>query len=60
MTEQSPSTTLQQNAVNPDGQRHTMAGTTGVWNPPNAEMHTTKNMSIDPCSNLGAKKLDKN
>jgi hypothetical protein len=50
---------VQQNAINPNGQRSTMAGTTGVFNPPNSEMHTTKNIQIDPTSNLGAKRLDK-
>jgi len=50
---------VQHNATNPNGQRGTMAGTTGVFNPPNSEMHTTKNIQIDPTSNLGAKRLDK-
>lgn len=59
MDKQSPSTTVNENAKNPMGQRSTMAGTTGVFNPPNAEMHTTKNIQIDPVSNIGHKRFDK-
>lgn len=59
MESKHPSCQVQQNAVNPMGQRHTMAGTTGVWNPPNAGMHTTKNMAVTPNSDLGVKSVEK-
>jgi len=54
-TPQSPSTTVGDNAKNPHGQKHTMAGTTGVFNPPHAELNDTKNIKIDPTSHLGCK-----
>ena len=50
---------VQQNAINPNGQRSTMAGTTGTFSPPHSELNATKNIQIDPTSNLGAKRFDK-
>lgn len=59
MDKNSPSTVVQQNATNPMGQRHTMAGTTGNFTPPNSELNNTKNIQIDPTSSLGAKRFEK-
>ena len=55
----SPSTTPNKSAQNPNGQRGTMAGTTGNFTPPNAEMTSTKNIQIDPTSDLGHRRFDK-
>lgn len=51
-----PSTTVQKNSENPNGQAHTMAGASGgTHTPPNAELTATRNISIDPCSKMGCK-----
>lgn len=55
----SPSTVVNKLAQNPMGASSSMAGTTGAFNPPNADMHTTKNIYIDPTSCcMGAKKVE--
>ena len=51
----SPSTTVNKNAQNPMGQSHTMKGATGVFNPPNQSMHSSKNIHV-PVSGDRAKK----
>jgi hypothetical protein len=54
--ESRPSTVVNENAKNPNGQRDTMAGSAcGAWMPPNADMHSTVNKAIDPVSTIGAK-----
>lgn len=55
----SPSTTTNKSAQNPNGQRGTMAGTTGNFTPPNAELNSSKNIQIDPTSDLGHRRFDK-
>lgn len=59
MSEQSPSTQVGQNAKNENGQCNTMSGTTTKWEPPTMDMHTTKNVGIDPCSSMGCKQFEK-
>lgn len=54
----SPSTVVNKLAQNPMGASSSMSGTTGAFTPPNAEMHTTKNIRVDPCSSMGAKKVE--
>lgn len=51
----SPDTSTGDSAKNPEGQRDTMKGTTGVFNPPHQDLHSSKNIQIDPTSNLGCK-----
>lgn len=46
----------QRDATNPNGQRHTMSGTTGHYVPPNADMHSTVCKQIDPTSFAGTTK----
>ena len=52
-----PEGTLQTNAdqKNRHGQAHTMAGTTGHFEPKSSDMHSTVCKQIDPTSNLGRK-----
>lgn len=54
---QLPEGTLQPNEdqKNRHGQTHTMAGTTGHFEPPSAAMHSTVCKNVDPTSNLGRK-----
>lgn len=54
-----PSTKTNMNAQNPNGQRSTMAGTTGNFTPPHSELTPTKNIQIDPTSDLGHRRFDK-
>lgn len=57
---QTPSTTVNKSAQDPNGQRSTMSGApVGAFNPPNAGMHTTKNIAISPTSDLGHRRFDK-
>jgi hypothetical protein len=49
-------TTAQRDAQNPEGQRHTMAGTTGQTQVPNSDMHSTVQKSIDPTGFMGCTK----
>ena len=56
MKDKSPSTTVNSNAQNPKGQSHTMKGTTGVFNPPNQSMHSSKNIQPSVCEDRAAKK----
>jgi hypothetical protein len=51
----SPSTATGDSAKNPEGQKASMAGSTGCFNPPNQDMHSSKNMQIDPTGSLGCK-----
>lgn len=52
--------TVNESAKNPNGQRGTMSGAVvGAFNPPNAEMHVTKNITISPTSDLGHRRFDK-
>jgi hypothetical protein len=53
MTKTDSLTPIQPNAVNPEGQCSTMAGTTGVFTPKGAEMHSTVRTQVDPCSSMG-------
>lgn len=46
-------TVAQRDAQNPNGQRHTMAGTTGMCAVPNSDMHSTVCKQIDPTSHMG-------
>jgi len=40
---------------NPQGQESTMKGAAGpVFNPPNQDMHSSKNIHIEPGSGIGA------
>ena len=55
----SPSTVVNKLAQNPMGAASSMSGTTGASTPPNADMHTTKNIHVDPCSSMGCKSADK-
>lgn len=55
----SPSTVVNKLAQNPMGAASSMSGTTGAFTPPNADMHTTKNIRVDPCSSMGCKSADK-
>ena len=48
-------TTVNRDAQNPHGQRHTMAGTTGSFVPPGSEMDSTVRTTIDPTSYSGCK-----
>ena len=55
----SPSTEINKSAQNPNGQRDTMRGAaTGAFNPPNQDLHSSKNISIDPCSTMGYKSFE--
>lgn len=54
-----PSTVVNDLAKNPMGASKSMAGSTGCFNPPNADMHTTKNIYIDPTSSMGCKSVEK-
>jgi len=54
-----PSTQINETAKSKDGQCSTMSGTTAKWEPPNSGMHSTKNESIDPCSSMGHKSVEK-
>lgn len=52
----SPSTVVNESAKNPHGQASTMQGAAGgVHNPPNQDLHSSKNIAIEPGSGLGAK-----
>ena len=48
-------TSTNQSAQNPNGQRDTMAGTTGKFVPKGNEMHSTVQTQVDPCCNMGMK-----
>jgi hypothetical protein len=48
-------TSINANAQNPEGQRHTMAGTTGKFVPQGQEMHSTVITQVDPLSSQGMK-----
>lgn len=49
-------TSTNRDAQNPNGQRHTMEGTTGHFVPEHADMHSTVCKQIDPTSFLGTTK----
>lgn len=49
-------TTTNKDAQNPNGQRHTMAGTTGSPMIPNSDMHSTVTKTIDPTGFMGCTK----
>jgi hypothetical protein len=55
-----PDCKVNEMAKNPNGQRHSMQGigTVGAFTPPNADMHTTKNIKIDPASTFGHRRFD--
>lgn len=60
MESNSPSTAVNKSAQDPNGQRKTMSGApVGKCDPPNAGMHTTKNIAISPTSDLGHRRFDK-
>lgn len=46
-------TSVNRDAQNPNGQRHTMAGTTGSFVPKGSEMSSTVRTTIDPTSHIG-------
>lgn len=52
----SPSTTVNKNAQDPKGQANTMKGTSGVFNPPNQAMHSSKNLDTGVCMDRSVKK----
>lgn len=49
-------TQAQRDAQNPNGQRHTMAGTTATTPVPNSDMHSTVVKQIDPTGFMGCTK----
>jgi len=56
MSDSAPSTSTQQSATNPNGQKSSMAGTTQVFEPKG--MCWTPCVAIDPTSSLGGKQFE--
>lgn len=56
MSDSAPSTSTQQSAVNPNGQKSSMSGTTQVFTPPG--MCWTPCVAIDPTGSQGAKQFE--
>lgn len=57
----SPSTTVGDNNKRTEGQGHTMKGAAGgpARPCPNKQLNSSKDITIDPCSSMGAKKFEK-
>ena len=55
-----PSTEVNKSAQNPNGQRHSMKDApVRAVDPPNQDMHSSKNLAVSPTSNIGSSRLDK-
>lgn len=55
-----PSTQTNESSKNPNGQRHTMANApVRSWMPEAADLSATVNKAVDPMSNTGHARLDK-